>query len=249
MKNFLESFASILGVCTVAMLILAVSHELGYFWLVGWEFQALLTTTDYLSNAVFWLPFALVFAYGAIDWWRLEENRVEPSKNWRKVSSWIWPGFCTLVVCILAFFSTWPPNTSAIYVCLSVIIFFWSKVWRRIPLEFFEEPFRSVARGFVRLGIPAMLVMFAHGWWTAGGDIETMTGADIFRFKDIPAVQLRVALRSMDKGMLLRDPVSDRIEFHRWESIESISRIRKKPARSAACYFFEWCPGLSPSQP
>ena len=54
MKAFLEHFAAILGALTIALLMMSITHEYGYFTLVGRHFQTLLTTTDYLANGVLW---------------------------------------------------------------------------------------------------------------------------------------------------------------------------------------------------
>jgi hypothetical protein len=242
MKEFLENFASILGVSTIAMLLLAVSHELGYFWLIGSEFQALLTTTDYLTNAIFWLPLALMFAYGSIEWWRFDEPAKEPKKDWRKLTTWIWPSIVGLFIGWLVLTSSWPPGSYAVLSYLGIAVFVWSKIWRRVPVNVLQEPFQSVARGFVRLGVPAMIAMFAHGWMTAASDLTLFDGADIFHLKGIKEPKLLISLRSLDKGVLLRNPATDRIEFYRWDSIDSFERIRKTPSRSIACYIFDFCP-------
>jgi hypothetical protein len=43
-----------LGALTIALLMMSITHEYGYFTLVGRHFQTLLTTTDYLANGVLW---------------------------------------------------------------------------------------------------------------------------------------------------------------------------------------------------
>jgi hypothetical protein len=68
MKTFLDSFAAILGAVTVALLLISVSHEYGYFWEVGSRFQAFLATSDYFGNAVMWLPALLIILYAYLDW-------------------------------------------------------------------------------------------------------------------------------------------------------------------------------------
>jgi len=68
MKAFLDHFAAVLGAVTVALLLMSVSHEYGYFWAVGRHFQTFLATSDYFSNAVLWLPAMMLALYGFLDW-------------------------------------------------------------------------------------------------------------------------------------------------------------------------------------
>jgi hypothetical protein len=69
MKAFLDNFAAILGAVTVSLLLLSVTHEYGYFWIVGSRFQTFLTTSDYFSNAILWLPWlpVVLLAYADLD--------------------------------------------------------------------------------------------------------------------------------------------------------------------------------------
>src|SRR6185436_17088068 len=97
MKELLENLAAILAALTIGTLLLAVGYEWGYFLLIGRDFQALLTTSDYLSNTIFWLPFGLFFAYGNIDWWRFDPAE-PPKKNWKRWRTWVWPTLCFLAV-------------------------------------------------------------------------------------------------------------------------------------------------------
>jgi hypothetical protein len=46
MKEFLDNFAAILGAATIALLLFAVCHEYGYFWVIGSQFQTFVSTSD-----------------------------------------------------------------------------------------------------------------------------------------------------------------------------------------------------------
>jgi hypothetical protein len=60
-KAFLDNFTAGLGAATVVLLLMSITHEYGYFWAVGRHFQTFLSTSDYFSNAVLWLPAMVVF--------------------------------------------------------------------------------------------------------------------------------------------------------------------------------------------
>jgi hypothetical protein len=244
MKEFLENFASILAAATISMLVLAVCHELGYFWLVGYEFQALLTTTDYLMNAIFWLPFALYFAYTWIDWWKFKDEPPEIQKRWRERDwgEWVWPAMCFIGVSLIIFTMSWPPSLWSIYTIIGVMVFFWSRTWRKYAPTGLPEPFNGVARTLVRLGPPAMFGVFVWGWVSAETDLARTDNAYIYRFKGRAESELRIPLRSFDKGQLVRNPVANRIEFRRWEQIDEVSKPQRERSRSMACFFFDICP-------
>ncbi len=74
MKAFFEHFAAILGAATLALLVVSVSHEYGYFSSVGRQFQTFLTTTDYLSNSVPYLPGILGIAWISVRFWKFEDK-------------------------------------------------------------------------------------------------------------------------------------------------------------------------------
>jgi hypothetical protein len=67
MKAFLDNFAAVLASATLALLLLSVCHEYGYFWGVGSRFQTFVSTTDYFSNAILWLPVLLILLYAYLD--------------------------------------------------------------------------------------------------------------------------------------------------------------------------------------
>ena len=49
---------ALIALLSVFALIASVLHEWAYFSVIGPQYQALLTSTDYLAHAIFWLPLA-----------------------------------------------------------------------------------------------------------------------------------------------------------------------------------------------
>lgn len=247
MKDLLANLAAIIAALTIGTLLLAIGYEWGYFWLIGRDFQALLTTSDYLSNTIFWLPFGLFFTQGGIEWWRLDPEE-PPKKNWKRWQTWVWPCICFLVVVFVLSIATWPPSSAAVYAFLGVSVFLWSKMWRSVPIEVLPEPYKTAAREVVRLLPPAMIAMFGLGWVMADMHL-TRKDVQAFRFKGASADELRVNFRTLEKGVLVRNLLTDRMEFYRWENIESISKGVPGKAESIMCHMFEWCPTRKVSSP
>jgi hypothetical protein len=87
-----------------------------------------------------------------------------------------------------------------------------------------------------------MFAVFAWGWMSGDADLTRLDNPYIYRFKGRTDNELRIPLRSFDKGMLVRNPLTGRIEFRRWDQIDEISKAPRERSRSVACYWFDWCP-------
>jgi hypothetical protein len=89
----------------------------------------------------------------------------------------------------------------------------------------FLEPFNRFAGQLIRLGPPMIVGMFLYGSIDAGSDLERNDRPYAFHFKDNDVPQLRLFLRNFDKGVLVRNAMSNRLEFYKWDNIVSRSRI------------------------
>jgi hypothetical protein len=237
-KAFLENFAAILGAATITLLLMSISHEYGYFWSVGNKFQALLTTTDYLSNGVLWLPLALLFVYNWGDWWRFKK-RDEPKRNWKKWTSWIGPAFTVLsIINVVALFS-WPVQYWVAMNLLLAVVVVWSYIWEQyLPSGTLEEPLNHMLRQAVCFGPPLFAGMFLYGSVDAQTDLAKVDDPYIFQLKNDTNAHLRIFLRNFDKGVLVRDVPDDKIEFMKWEDVVSISKRPSKQTRYPVCVVF-----------
>jgi hypothetical protein len=246
LKAFLEHFAAIVGAVTVAILAISVSHEYGYFWSIGPQFQTFLTTTDYLANGVLWIPFGVIFLLQAGEW-KLE---AKPTLRYSGWALWLWVTIMggSLVYVVLTV--TWPLDfifAFSIFGISSVIwAFMWEKVCAKVSLD---EPFQRAAQEVVKFGPPILLGMFVWGSVNAREDLTTTRRSYDFRFKNEEIERPMIFLRNFDKGILLRNPVENKIEFRKWEDIATISKSVPDPTRPLSCVFFSrWCPS-PPTKP
>jgi hypothetical protein len=250
MKSFLENFAAILGVFTIIVLAMSWSHEYGYFWSVGRQFQTFLTTSDYLTNDVLWLPLALFLVYNWVDWHRFKEEGPPPI-DWKSKGTWVWLAVGALIFILSALALTWPlPSLYALNVLLAMSIA-WSYLWRGyVPTIELEEPWKYLVRQAVRFGPPLMMGMFIYGSIDANIDLTRMDNPYAFEFRNQNGKVLRVFLRNFDKGVLVRDAIENRIEFYRWDDITVISKVASKPSRTLQCWAFGWrCDEPEPPKP
>jgi hypothetical protein len=74
---------------------MSVTHEYGYFTVVGRHFQTLLTTTDYFANSILWLPYVVWMIWSWGEWSKLRAP-LPKKRNWKNWREWIWPIFIAL---------------------------------------------------------------------------------------------------------------------------------------------------------
>jgi len=244
-KAFLDNFAAVIGAFTIAIFAMSWAHEYGYFWSIGRQFQTFLTTTDYLTNDALWLPIAVFTVYNNIDWWRFAPQG-PPKMNWKSKGTWIWLvvgvglfiGWLTLV--------TWPLPFLALITTLLWVSIIWSHMWRGYANKITaEEPFKTPFIEAMRLGPVFLIGMFLYGSVDANKDLTRIDNPYLFKFKNQDAPKLELFLRNFDKGVLIRDAVSNRIQFYRWENIDWISAVAATPTRTPWC----WVTGLMCDQP
>jgi hypothetical protein len=250
MKAFLESFAAILGTLTLSVLLMSISHEYGYFLMMGRHFQTLLATTDYLANGVVWLPLALVIAYGTVDIGKRKQEVKKQERDWKNWRTWIWPILVGIAFVISVIITRWPPFALSLYYWMGVVIFVWVRIWKAfVPsaLENNTDDLATVIKETVRLVPPFLIALFLLGAADASQDLETVDDPYIFHFKGSDHPQLRIFLRSFDKGVLVRNVASNRIEFHKWIDVEMLEKQPHGKTESLLCWM-GYCPG-KPDEP
>lgn len=240
MKAFLENFAAILGTATVILLTLSVSHEYGYFWTIGRQFQTFLTATDYIANGVLWLPLGLFCMYSAIAWDVLPAN----DKSGEKASTRLLIVYIAVVagtfVVLLATVS-WPPSYFSAILLMLFFVFIWAAAWRKVYAKIrLDASVQTVAQDVLRLGVPVVVWMFLWGAINARDDLASTAYPYIFQFKGEKNDQLRMFLRNFDKGALLRNVANNRIEFHKWDDIVAVSQIETQQTETLICRLFNW---------
>jgi hypothetical protein len=238
-KALLDNFAAIFGTATVVMLVMSVTHEYGYFWSIGLQFQTFLTTTDYLANGVLWLPFALVFMYGTIQWKDIRRDLPEKTNlpKWQKrVSNGILVAFALFILSI----ATWPMNLLAglWFIVLGGLAWAWL-TRRRFSLSVtLDDPLQLIARQAIRFGPPVILAIFLLGSVNADRDLNGTDDPYVFQFKNDDSPKQRIFLRNFDKGVLVRDATERTIEFYKWDEITKISRAAPNPSLPFLCRRF-----------
>ncbi len=234
MKAFLDNFAAVLGAATVALLLLSVSHEYGYFWVIGSHFQTFLTTTDYFSNAVLWLPALFIAIYAYLDWDVMLGLRryALPGCNWNGV---VW-AFIVIVLPIIAFFFF--PYPSPFTFILPLVIVWLMYGARLLPFADTDAELLLQVRRVLTI-LPVVMAV-AFGWGISQGinDLRSFGEPYTLQTKASPN-QHRILLRTFDKGILARDVAESRIEFIQWDELLKLYRFAPPPrAVPLSCSWF-----------
>jgi hypothetical protein len=225
--SVLENLTKWGAVATICALGVAISHEYGYFSVVGTHFQTVATTFDYLVNALLWLPSTTIMAfvvYGFKDW------MTQPAP-------YEWPRFPLILVGIIsvplvvtgtltffyggnfAYELAYIMSIGTVYAGLWAYAFHYSHVpW---------ENYRSF------LFIPIVFIFsFAYGTILGNLDIQKTRDVYFLKYKTDSVVKPVVMLRGFERGLLVRDHVNDRVELVRWDELVSFSRFatsKKEP--------------------
>lgn len=244
-----------------AVLCLAVTHEWAYFLVVGTQFQALMSATDYFTSSLFWLPLIIIGITGAalinLVLRRLENFRTEeeiaasfksPKQAWRarrlpEVLS------TTLIIC-LGLFQLIFENVYQIGV-LSVafgIAWLWLFIW----IIKHEKVGKVVSRptSFLLLFAPSLCVFaFFNGLSEGFLALTTVKAVYVVKLKDEPHERNWSVLRTLSAGPIARDLVDNRILFVRWENISFFAaRVAVPDTRSIACRIADFrCPPTPPT--
>jgi len=234
MTKLIENAPKVLALLSFAFLSLTILHEFGYFWRIGSHFQALLTTYDYFANAPLWFPYsAVILIYSEII-----RNNVweEPSKrtgiDFGK-AYWIQIVFFFLLAVATELFSEYRWN---FFDFVPIALMSAIPMALVIPYNKFQYGF-SAYKALITTPL-VIILAFAYGLSSARSDIRNTSNIYRLNFKEGEPKHF-VMLRILEKGVLVRDTLNNRIEFYRWDGLLSLSKIAiLKKSEPSACYWF-----------
>jgi hypothetical protein len=228
---------------------LSISHEFGYFLIVGLPFLAMSSAYDYLSNSVLWLPPTVLLVSVASCVMIILENLgvfkqgkgdaisdagfPSEKKEKRALLGSLTGAFVLLIlagVIALVFLNLNPPDLWVSLAGPAVLAY----VALMLPLAVIY--YRSLSRretaqlSGVLFVVPLIVMFFGFiGAQRARWNIGDVNNLYVLLFKEgqgasqqaLNSVQV---LRSFDKGLLVRNPANNMVEFIRWEALKSVAR-------------------------
>jgi hypothetical protein len=247
MKDFLDNFAAVIGAATLALLLFSVCHEYGYFSVIGSQFQTFVSTTDYFTNSTQWIVFALFTLYGWLDWNQIVGSKpyYSPlSKNWR---TWIFPGVIFSIFILEWFFTSRSSNIEVFFIFSYLWLVYGVK--RFAPFaEATEQAYKNIRAVIIAAPVLAVLA-YVIGQQKAEFSLSETSNPYQIKIKG-GSDRNRILLRNFDKGLLVRSPADERIEFIKWDQIEEVSKLSPKfRGESYACRWLGITCSISPVVP
>jgi hypothetical protein len=218
-KSFLDNFAAILGTATIALLLVSVCHEYGYFWIVGSRLQTFVSTTDYFSNSILWLPWIAFALYAYLDWDVLMgRRRYGFGWNW-KTATWFAFIFGSPIAGLFLLDEFW------IFSLIIPGILAWVLVAsNRLPFSNSDSELERMAYRAMLIAPIVAAISFGYGVTQGQSALKTFDEPYKLELKDLGTIN-RVLLRTFEKGILVRDTIDDRIEFINFEQVRRLSRF------------------------
>lgn len=224
MKEFLDNFAAVVGSATLALLLFAVCHEYGYFWVIGSQFQTFVSTTDYFTNSTQWVIFAGLVLYTWLDWRAMfgaSQYAMPIGRDWR---TWMFPLIVILPLLLVMFFSRFSFDIGLLTLFAYIWLVYGSKT---LPFAGSSDPTLSRLRAAL-LAAP-LLAMAAFFAGKQRAESALAVTHDPYKLKIKGGEERnRILLRSFDKGLLVRSPADERVEFIRWDQIEEVTKPSPK---------------------
>lgn len=256
-SEFGEMLVKIGGAFSLTALILTIFHELGFYYVAGAEFRELMTTSDYFSSAFTWLPETMYFAFiagvvtTAFHMPRLNRMYRHPGAStpaWELTLAYT-SRFTVIGAALVTMFG--PPgiflNEYPVLVWLTVYV--WAIVW--VYLSNRLAILEGLPRAFwVLMLIGPVLITNSYLSGVREAYIAFMGYPNAYTLEETKANAGRnvIVLRNLDKGLLVRDPVSTRTEFIKWDQVAKLAKVGGGPrAWPLSCEFFGLFCGKEPS--
>jgi hypothetical protein len=235
-----------------SLVVLTTTHDWGYFSVIGSHFRAVLSAYDYITNALEWMPFYLLFLTGT---WLASRalgvlNADDGSDNtdrkaWRRgqARSDVPVLITSTAMLGVGFFLTFPTNLTCFVpglLGISIVLAGRYITWKDKDIHMKLEKRRLVAGGMGAVGV--LVVAYLLGVLEAKTAIEGPTNVYKLTLKG-ERIKTAVLLRAFEKGILIWNIDSRTAELQRWDQVDGLSHIVAFDKMTPACRMISWfCP-------
>jgi hypothetical protein len=218
----------------------SVAYETGYFSIVGYKYQGVLSTADYLSSALEWLPWLfLLYGLGFVLAHAGSPILLERAAGFKKRRPRAF-----LIATLLLTFS----------VIGGVIVVPFYEVLLNAPvaalplvaIPLFLRLSRSISplqkmTAIVVSSVAVLVALYCSGIGHAHREFEVIENAYVMQLNEGRAgIQI---LRTLEKGLLVWDPANSKADFVRWEKVDRLTHLIWKShdapwLESLGCHFW-----------
>jgi hypothetical protein len=224
-KWTLDNFTKLLGLLSFCLIAAATIHDWAYFRIVGSKFRSIQTTYDYITYTIEWIP--LIFFILAVSWLAAvflaprttlfdEEGLSGQGIRRLRRHRFVFAFFFSCCAVPLFIYSLVKPHPFNLYLIglaiLPIISGAYLFVYHSQSANFF--PFFAVLMS---------ATIYTYGLLEGATDsVGNISDVHSLQLKGAPERQVML-LRSFEKGVLIRSPSDNRIEFIKWDQIEKLS--------------------------
>lgn len=245
LATLLEMIPGVAAATSFLVLVLAFVHEWAFYYVVGGQYQSLVSITDYFNSAIGWLPWAGIGLVSALLWTLADPTRQVPSAikdQYYKEHRVRW-FFEQMPVR----FMLWSLTIAGAYQLLlgdwytrGAIEFFFMFLWLKIITAIMRQKANADvltkdAAYLISFAPIFLLSAFAGGWAEGASALSPKVEANtIGRLKKEYREREWFVMRSLSNGLLIRDLTEDRqkLQFVRWDDIASVSTKIALPNRN-----------------
>jgi hypothetical protein len=232
-KEILELSGKAVAAISFLGLMVSGIFEWGYFSIIGSEFLRFAAVSDYIANAVVWLPastlslllgFAIDIIIRRTEHWQSEEQIIRAAADpvalkRARDRPYKLLMFAAILFAAIAVIFLPPPLQTPFYVFAVVVL------WPRLVVYVFghvNAPKIGGAGLFAAIFVPMILALaYFGGRAQANAALSTKSLPTTLQRSGMQEQRVLI-LRRFEKGLLVRDANERRIEFVRWEDIKTV---------------------------
>jgi hypothetical protein len=256
MKELMDTLAKLSGALVLFILVFSIIFDWGYFNSIGHDFQRIASATDYLTNAIEWVPtFSIIFFIAVISALIIARAKKWPPEytdtssditSFKTDATFIIFEIMVLLGVGISLILL-PSYVNTSYYFLSLLL------WPYFLKYIFSHENAPKIRGLpVNLAVLAgpMILVLAYSIGEDSGQRALHGNGDIYVLerKDDGTSSNIFILKGFEKGVLIRDVVKRDVELVRWDYVKSLKRrVFDKSPNSKLCNWIGW-PCVAPPQ-
>ena len=242
LAKLLQIIPSLAAAISFTVLSLAFVHEWAFYYVIGGQFQSLMSITDYFNSAAAWLPWAALGGALAIILTLIDTTRHVPRDakdafyrkhrvRWVLDNAPMWS--FTFVAVVAGAFQLFMGDWYIRGAFELTFILVWALIVRSLIKQ--ETIANAATKEIIYIVLFGPMMLFSA---YVGGAAEA---ANVLARKD-PTFMGRlkgqyperdwVLLRTLSSGLIVRDVAADRIQYFKWDGIEAFESKVKQPNRN-----------------
>jgi hypothetical protein len=234
---WLERWPAILALATTMDVVMSAANMLGYFSVLGHHFIGILSASDYITSSIEWAPVvfpASIISVSIVTIMNKYANRRAKADS-RAITILI------LFICSstgLLFIVLWVFFEHSYQLFIVNVLSEIGLFATFLPGVLFSNALSRVSRNsrvFIISIIPTIAILAMAGGLQAERDIASGTNYNLIQLTD-GQNEYGVILRTVDRGVIFRETISETIGFIRWEQIRRLeTRYPHLSSNSASC--------------